>query len=126
MFTQPSEHTMNNHIRTIAAYDLGGPLETFARQLAELVAYVYTLGYVTGEWVHRTNDQLARLWASLWVGTTEQVTEQAPCMFAAYRAKLEGMTVQELRRMARHCGLGRSFYRTARKAQLIDALEVFI
>lgn len=42
---------------------------------------VYLAGEFTGRWVHRTNDQLARLWVRLWVpqpvarrATVEEIT----------------------------------------------------
>lgn len=42
---------------------------------------VYLAGEFTGRWVHRTNDQLARLWVRLWVPAAASSDRQAPVKF---------------------------------------------
>lgn len=38
---------------------VGGYLELIARALAIHIAFVYTLGFITGDLIHRLNDALA-------------------------------------------------------------------
>lgn len=41
--------------------DWGTPLEAVARKAGAAVAYTYTAGYVTGEFVHKTSASLGAL-----------------------------------------------------------------
>jgi hypothetical protein len=50
-------------------------------RLLALLVFTYLAGEFTGRWLHRTNDQLARLWVRLWVpgpvarpATVEEIT----------------------------------------------------
>ncbi len=52
---------------TIATADWAPHLEQAARRLAQVCAFVYCAGWALGAWVHRTSDQLARLWVRLLV-----------------------------------------------------------
>ena len=46
-------------MKTILTTDWAPHIEAITRRLAQVCAVVYCLGYVTGAWLHRLNDQLA-------------------------------------------------------------------
>jgi hypothetical protein len=46
-------------MKTVITTDWAPHIEAVARRLAQVCAVVYCLGYATGAWIHRLNDQLA-------------------------------------------------------------------
>lgn len=54
-----STHTM----KRLLTSDWGPTLYIWTAQLAEIIVAVYVAGRMFGEWLHRTNDRIARLTA---------------------------------------------------------------
>jgi hypothetical protein len=50
-------------MKTVITTDWAPHIETTARRLAQVCAFVYCLGWATGAWLHRLNDRLAE-WAA--------------------------------------------------------------
>ena len=46
-------------MNTVLTTDWAPHIEAAVRRFAAICAAVYTVGYITGAWVHRLNDQLA-------------------------------------------------------------------
>jgi hypothetical protein len=124
-------------------------LHQLALACARPIVAVFTAGLMTGEWLHRTNDQLAALWVHLWLQGSSAVDGPSPAegdvvaerMAATWatasqfrqemarrqeiqrrtarRAAMQRLTVAELRRIARDMGQPRAWVRTSRKAELL-------
>lgn len=119
--------------------DHGHALRQAVGTLAVLVALTYTLGYLTGAWVHSLNDSLAGVSREIPVITAPAVL-QRPEPPATYSAPtiayaqapapqpptlsappMESLTVAELRQLARAAG-HRKLARSGRRSQLLEIL----
>ena len=54
-------------IHNLSAASLGGRLRGTAYAVAPFLVFVYTAGYMLGQWIHSTNDRLAAAHAR-WIG----------------------------------------------------------
>ena len=54
-------------IHNLSAASLGGRLRGAAYAVAPFLVFVYTAGYMLGQWIHSTNDRLAAAHAR-WIG----------------------------------------------------------
>ena len=137
-------HTTAATVARIARADAatwGRALETTTRSAAAVLVAVYTAGLVVGAWVHRLSDALAALASGRTRTTAPQRATQAPGARRSHRpapmpakptqapserrqaapAALDGLTVRQLRQLAREAG-HRALARSGRRADLLQAL----
>jgi hypothetical protein len=143
--SQPQYRIMKQAITFLRA-DHGPALRQAVGALAVLVALTHTLGYLTGAWVHQLNDRLAhgprdiptisapvliqrpeqpatmpRRTAEGFLSAVTMAQSAAPQPPTLAAPPLAGLTVAELRQLARAAG-HRKLARSGRRAQLLQVL----
>lgn len=125
--------------RSISTADWGPLLERNAKRTGAFLALIFAAGFALGSIIHQWNDEIAGFVVTLLglKAVTDGVkTEPAPAAAIQTDATeqalsdrqelvietLKGLKVAQLRRVARLMGQPREFYRTARKAALLDEL----
>jgi hypothetical protein len=113
-------------ISAAARADWSQPIEATVRSLAALAVVTYVLGESLGRWLHETSAVLGQLHSCLLVGHQKAQTVAAPVVEAVAAAiDLSGLTVIELRRVARQQGIkevGNRRIAQAKRADLLLAL----
>lgn len=131
--------------RSISTADWGPLLERNAKRTGAFLALIFAAGFALGSIIHQWNDEIAGFVVTL-LGLkavtdgvkTEPKPEPETAPAAAIQTDateqalsdrqelvietLKGLKVAQLRRVARLMGQPRDFYRTARKADLLDEL----
>ena len=64
-------------MKILTSAEIGTRLEAVARAIAPALVAVYTAGYMFGQWLHTTNDQLAAAYLRL-LGLTKPCPQVAP------------------------------------------------
>jgi hypothetical protein len=119
-------HTATAALALIARADSatwGQALEASARAAAALLVAAYAAGLVLGAWVHRLSGALGAI-ASRPHRPVPKAARPAPAAAERHQAAcaaLDGLTVPQLRQLARKAG-HRALARSGRRVDLLQAL----
>jgi hypothetical protein len=112
-------HTATATAARIARADAtswGQAMAATARSAAAVLVAVYAAGLVLGAWVHQLNASMAAM-----ASRSHRTAQQAPAGAQQAAAAVSGLTVRELRQLARQVG-HRALARSGRRADLLQAL----
>ena len=84
-------------MKILTSAEIGTRLEAVARAIAPALVVVYTAGYMFGQWLHTTNDQLAAAYLRL-LGLSKPCPQVAPAPQPTIRATVHKapLTVEAL------------------------------